>query len=201
MNQTRALLRSGARAPRVFVVVVGGVVALALGACAPETTLTAYDMFVTPFSSCTFRATAPPTCADEATLRATLGRVRWVVDDRDDQSFLVTTDDGSSIAGMRLPNDGASLSAPGCGGEGGTCLFARRMTTTIEPESQCQVFAIRAIFVHTTDDGRTLRGEAFEQAGTGNTQTQPCATSTATEVRAELIGFREDEPALAAVQP
>ena len=124
--------------------VVWGLVALLLPSlfgCGPVDTLTTFDVELVTFSDCT-QVSLGVTCEDEGTVREIVREGRWTFDDRGSSFFVLTTEDGKSLTGIRFPDDG-QVTTEACTGQGGggECFFGRTRQDGIDPDTGCAITA------------------------------------------------------------
>jgi hypothetical protein len=177
----------------LFVAVVAGSAACGGG---DGSALAAYDVTITQTSRCTVTGAAARNCDDPAVLGQTTLRARWYQETADDgQSITITTHEGRTLTGLTFDNDGIVITAEGCAGEGGRCLFVRRRFQTIDANNNnCSTFGELIFVGHIPeDDADALVGRFSDVAG----NTEECGTPTINEVAFSVVGQRAAQPVLA----
>jgi hypothetical protein len=173
---------------------------VALAACGQEPLIVAYDVELAQISDC--RQTGQSTqCTTDDELDDTVLRGRWYVEDRDGGKFLLTLEDGATLAGLSFPNDGTNFlvveaadhpgAAVGCTGEGGTCFFARNGASGTDVSTGCARKDEHAIILHELEG--VLRGEVVDAFSTD----VACETASAAVAVVDVTGVLVDEPSLA----
>ncbi len=170
----------------------------ALMACGGPSTgveLQGLDVTLVQTQQCTLTGQASRNCTDPAELGQTTTTARWIVSTNgDDITLTVTTDDGRTLPGVRFDNDGASLNTPGCAGEGGQCVFARRRFSESDVNTGCQTFDELFVVGHfSVDDESVFTGEYNAVAGAN----EACGTATVNESIFAVDGTVADVPVLA----
>ncbi len=169
-------------------------------ACGQPEPIVAYDVELAQLSDC--RQTGQSTqCTTDDELDDTIRRGRWYVEDRDAGKFLLTLEDGATLAGLSFPNDGQNIllveaadhpgTAVGCSGEGGTCFFARNGSSGTDLSTGCARNDEHAIILHELEG--TLLGEVVDAFSTD----VECATASAAVAVVGVTGVKVDEPSLA----
>ena len=160
-----------------------------------EVGIDALDVTLKKTSECTLTGQATRNCTDPAELALTTLRARWIIQTASDEdSVTVTSHDGSTLAGLAFTNDGTILSTPGCEGEGGQCLFARRRLSTSDVNTGCVTFdEIFVVGRFPSDDQRHFIGNLNAVSG-GN---EFCGTAVTTETISAVDGELVEQPVLA----
>jgi hypothetical protein len=166
-------------------------------ACGPSTgvTLTGLDVTLVQTQECTQTGVQQPSCTDPVELAKTTTTARWIISRNDDDVTLaVTTDNGSTLPGVSLDNNGVGVNTTGCAGEGGECVFARRRMSTTDPNTGCQTFDELFVVGHfPLDDERSFTGAYNAVAGAS----EACGTFTENLSIFAITGTLVDEPVLA----
>jgi hypothetical protein len=180
---------------RFCVVLAWAAALVACGGSATGVELQGLDVTLVQTEQCTLTGQASRNCTDPAELGQTKTAARWFVStNADDVTLTVTTDDGRTLAGVSFDNDGTSLNTPGCAGEGGECVFARRRFSTSDTNTGCQTFDELFVVGHfDVDDARVFAGEYTAVAGAN----EACGTATVNESIFAIAGTVVDEPVLA----
>jgi hypothetical protein len=153
--------------------------------------LEAFDVVLAPVRDCTLTGAATRDCVDDSLLAQRRTRGRWVFEHAADSSFTLTTEQGTTLAGIHFNDDARVLNEAPCIGEGGLCYFARRRFESSDADG-CTAFGELVAILRRADDS-TVTGLVADVSGTD----QDCGTSTVVE-RQELVnGTRVDEPAQA----
>ncbi len=169
---------------------VGAVFAGTLG-CGPTDTIKAFDVVLETTSDCSQVGVGAVQCEDEAVLREKKTLGRWVIDERGQDSIVLTTHLGRVIPGLYFNN--TDPISEECTGEGGVCYFARARVDEIDVESNCIEIQQRALDSVFDPTEGTLRGTFSEIILTD----ENCGTPFVQEVLVEVEGTLVDEAVLA----
>jgi hypothetical protein len=182
-------MTSASRSP-LFVVVVG-VIATALGGCAPES-LMAWDVTLVPIVDCSTTGQANQSCVPDATLAQQRIQGRWTFEIGAQDAFSVITKKGDVYPGIYFANDLSTLEAVGCSGEGGTCYFARDRFESIDVNNNnCRRFGQTFLVSHVIDG--QLQGQFHDVNGND----ENCGNISVTEKIFRVTGALLEEPSLA----
>lgn len=179
--------------------------ALALGAlgaasCAEPPDVVAYDVELAMISDC--RQTGVNTqCTQADELDDTVRRGRWFVEERDTGEFVLTLEDGRTMTGLSLLNDGSNAlvvpaaddptAAVGCSGEGGICYFARDSRSSTDTSLNCPREDEHAVIFHVVEGA--VRGQVVVAFQTSS----DCSTPSAAVAIVDVKGAEVDEPSRA----
>lgn len=155
----------------------------------------ALDVTLVKTSACTLTGQATRNCTDPVELAATTVKARWIIQtSKDKSSTTVTSHDGTTLAGLAFDNDGVTLSTPGCEGEGGSCIFVRRRTSSSDVNTGCVTFD--EIFLagrFLPDDERRFIGNLNAVSGAN----EACGTAITTQTITSVDGVLAEQPVLA----
>jgi hypothetical protein len=182
-----SLLRAGAAALCLLATVACG---------GPEDTLTAYDVSMVTLTDCSQVGQGGINCEDAEQLSQVTRTGRWILDHRGVDTFVLTTEDGKSVAGVYfanncVPGDPNTVCTPACQGEGGSCHFARTRFTTVDPATGCAQETQRIVDSRVVDD--QLVGLFIDLTVTEET----CEVSLITQVEIQVTGTLSEEAVVA----
>ena len=148
--------------------------------------LEAFDVTLVPETQCTTMA-AVNICVDPQVLAEQQTRARWIVEHADNASFLLTTHEGDTLAGVLFADDGITLNEAPCVGSssgGGLCYFARvREESRDERNNDCNTFDERTIIIR-RGERESIEALASDVTGTDAN----CAASTVVQSRLHVLG-------------
>lgn len=124
--------------------IVWAATALAFGTgCAEEDNLSSFDVSLVDVEDCSQVGQGAVNCEDPETLNALERSGRWHLDDRGGEnfiipvaSFILTDENGTTLAGVHLPNNG-TIETLSCTGQGGECYVAQEQRQGVDAESGC----------------------------------------------------------------
>ena len=153
--------------------------------------LEAFDVILARARDCTLTGAAGRDCTDEAVLAQQRVKGRWIFEHAAADSFTLTTEEGTTLAGIHFADDARVLNEAPCIGEGGICYFARRRFESSD-STGCTSFGELVVILRRGDD-TTINGVVADVSGTD----QECGTSTVLDRQDNVVGTRVAEPARA----
>ncbi len=170
---------------------VGGAVLLLMtvwgSGCGPTDTIKTFDVELVTLSECSQVGAGAVQCedAEELARHTTIGQ--WIIDERAQDAFTLTTHQGRTLPGLYFANN--SEVSEQCTGGGGTCYFARTRTDALDVESNCIEINQRALDSVLDPETNTLNGLFSDITLTD----ENCGTPFVEEVIIQVTGTLSEE--------
>jgi hypothetical protein len=169
---------------------LGGLVLVGAGCGDDEDTLSAFDITVTTVESCREVGSGAEQCDDPEALAEVQRRGVWVFDDRSAATFVLSTEDGRVLPGIK--------GAPDSGD--GTRYVARSRRQETDAQTQCADF--EDLIVDIVLNEGVVEGEIFQQTYNGDVallegralpNNPDCPNPTVANTTMEVKGNSRDE--------
>ena len=164
---------------------------LAASGCGPQDTIKAFDVELVTSSECSQVGVGAVQCEDPDELARHTILGRWIIDERDNEAFILTTHRGRSLPGLFFPN--TSEVTTQCNGSGGTCYFARSRTDVFDTDINCVEISQRAFDSVFVPETGVLSGVFSDITVTD----ENCGTPFVQELLINVTGTLVDEAVLA----